>query len=205
MPKKKTEQKDKNWWRKYTTEYQDEDFSKKKSTPTAPQQTKTPKKSVVRFNDRDMLPDVSDFSKDIEKMMTGLLKSSLINKNFFRKQSMPSLMKMEGRTFRKPISGVEERGDKIFVTIELPGVKKDNIQIHIEGLNLIIEAQTKTGSEDRRKGFFSFSKSYTGFRHIVRLPASVEKESAQANYDSGILKIALKKKKGSDSGDIPVE
>jgi HSP20 family protein len=98
------------------------------------------------------------------------------------------------------------KGNKLLVTVELPGVKKENIKIHIEGMNLIIEAQSKTGNEDKQHGFFSFSSSYTGFRHIVRLPVPVDKKSSKANYNSGILKIILTKKNQSNqAGDIDIE
>jgi HSP20 family protein len=212
MPKKTTktkkpEKKDKNWWRKYTTEYQDEDFSKKESKPKPPTsnpQPQTLKKSVVRFNDREMMPDMSNMTKEIENMMRGLLKSNFTT-NSFRKPAMPRLVRMKEGTFRKPISGVKETSDKVIVTIELPGVQKDNINIHVEGMNLIIEAQSQSGNENKKRGFFSFSKSYTGFRHIVRLPTPVDKDNSQAHYESGVLRIVLKKQKSRDSGDISIE
>jgi len=210
---KKTEKKQDNWWRKYTTEYQDEDFEKK-GTPvhrgTGTQklnqpEVSRPKKTLVRFDDNDMLPDMSNVAKQMENMVRGIFKSGMFADTFSSKPALPKLMKMDEGTFRKPISGVNQTSDRIIVTIELPGVKKEDIKIHIDGMNLIIEAQSQTGSEDKKRGFFSFSKSYTGFRHIVRLPAPVDKESSQANYDSGVLRVILKKKKSRESGDIPLE
>ena len=205
---KKTEKKSDNWWRKYTTEYQDEKLEARSSMPEASSvkpQASSKKKSLVRFNDNDMLPDMSNMAKEMENMMRGIFKSGMFTDTFFRKPALPKLMKMKEGTFRKPISGVKQTSDRVIVTIELPGVKKENIKIHIEGMNLIIEAQSQTGSEDKKRGFFSFSKSYTGFRHIVRLPAPVDKESSQANYNAGVLRIVLKKKKSRESGDIPLE
>jgi len=219
MTKSKQEKKEKkedNWWRKYTKEYQEEDLEKlgapkaesaKAGEPeSAKQQPKAPKKTLVSFNDQDMLPNFSGLSAEVEKMMQGLLKSSIFTDTFFKKPAMPRLMRMEGRTFRKPISEVKQTQDEVIVSLELPGVKKNNIQIRIDGANLIVEAQSKIGKEDKKHGFFSFSRSYTGFRHIIRLPAPVEKEASSAHYEAGILRIVLKKKEPSrESGDIPIE
>jgi len=201
-----------NWWRKYTKEYQEEDLGKAEDPGRggagAPkvERPKTPKKTLVSFNDQDMLPNFSGLSEEVERVMQGLLKSSIFTDDFFKKPAMPRLMRMEGHTFRKPISEVKQTKDEVIVSIELPGVKKDNIKIRIEGMNLIIDAQSKTGNENRKKGFFSFSKSYTGFRHIIRLPAPVEKEASSAHYEAGILRVVLKKKEPSrESGNVPIE
>lgn len=215
------------WWRKYTKQYQDEDLSgaagrrkggaaglrsggaakNKTKTSNLQPRTSNPRKQVLSFSNRNLFDDVGDFTRNIDKVFKSMnFGSDLLSDNFFREPAMPRLMKMEGHTFRKPISEVQETSKEVLVAVELPGVKKNDIQIHIDGRNLIIEAQNREGKEDRRKGFFSFSQSYTGFRHIIPLPTPVEKEASSANFDQGILKIVLKKKKSSEeSGDIPIE
>jgi len=84
ITKKKSEPQENNWWRKYTTEYQDENLEKnvsQKSTGSSVQKIEQPKKSIVHFNGSDKLPDMSGVAKEMEGMVRGLLKSNLFGKN----------------------------------------------------------------------------------------------------------------------------
>jgi len=205
----KTETKEKNWWRKYTKEYQEEDLSKEKKPAKnvkprkiAPRQQKI--KTALKL--QDPFTELENMQQRMDRTFRDLLGGGLFGRDFFRKPAMPRLMKMGDLMFRKPVAEVRETDKEVQVSIELPGAKKDNIKIKIEGLNLIIEANTKNEKESKRKGFMSAVKSYSGYRHIIRLPALVDKSRSKANYETGILTIVLPKKEPSEGpGDIGIE
>jgi HSP20 family protein len=84
----------------------------------------------------------------------------------------------EGPQGREPLTDIIDCGDTIAVTVELPGVEKDNIKLEIADMLLTI----KVDNEDRR------------YFKEVQLPAPVKEEAAKASYKNGILDITLTKK-----------
>ena len=78
----------------------------------------------------------------------------------------------------EPLVNVFDKGDKIYVVAELPGVEKEQIKLDINGNKLILTATGK----DRK------------YRKIVELNSPVENE-ADATFKNGILEVHLKKKK----------
>jgi HSP20 family protein len=84
----------------------------------------------------------------------------------------------EGPQGREPLTDVIDCGDTIAVTVELPGVEKDNIKLEIADMLLTI----KVDNESRR------------YFKEVQLPAPVKEEAAKASYKNGILDITLTKK-----------
>ncbi|RLG17977.1 Hsp20/alpha crystallin family protein [Nanoarchaeota archaeon] len=86
---------------------------------------------------------------------------------------------------REPLVEINEREDKIYVTVELPGVDKDSIDLEIiDGNKLLIKAKGENRS----------------YRKVLELPADVDEESIKATYKNGILDIIINKKKETKGG-----
>lgn len=84
----------------------------------------------------------------------------------------------EGPQGREPLTDVIDCGDTIAVTVELPGVEKNDIKLEIADTLLTI----RVNNEARR------------YFKEVQLPAPVKEEAAKASYKNGILDITLTKK-----------
>ena len=81
-------------------------------------------------------------------------------------------------TSREPLTDINETDDQIAITVELPGVNKEDIDINV--MENKVEVKVKTES---RKYFKS-----------IDLTSSVETESSKATYTNGILDLVLTKK-----------
>lgn len=84
---------------------------------------------------------------------------------------------------RDPFTDVTENGDKVIVTMEIPGVKKEDI--NLEG------------------GKNSVTISVTGpknFEKTVSLPCDADIDSAAATYNNGILEVTLRSLKQKPKG-----
>ncbi|MFH1424254.1 MAG: Hsp20/alpha crystallin family protein [archaeon] len=194
------EKKEKNWWRKYTKKHlenseSDEPVQEAPTTESAAPEEESTAPEI------DISDPFSELNTIMQRNLDGIIKN-MFSRDVFRFPEMPATLKMDGGIFRKPRATVHETDKEVFVAIEMPGANKGNIKITVDGLNLIIDAQTK--SEKKREGFSS--SSYQGFRNIIRLPCEVLKKKAKAEYKQGILKVTLPKKEVSDEpGDIPIE
>ena len=83
----------------------------------------------------------------------------------------------EIREEREPLVDVMEEGEDVVVVAELPGVERDDIDLHTASDALVISVDTP-----KRR-----------FHKELRLPARVDPNSAQASYKNGVLEVRLKK------------
>lgn len=49
---------------------------------------------------------------------------------------------------------MKEKEGKLFVTTDLPGLKKEDVKVQIEGDNLVVEGERKRESEEKREGYY---------------------------------------------------
>ena len=79
---------------------------------------------------------------------------------------------------QEPLTDIIESDDDVAITIEIPGVEKDDIDLNVTEENLEIKV-----NEPHRK-----------YHKVVDLPCGVKPKSTKATYKNGILDIVLEKK-----------
>ena len=89
---------------------------------------------------------------------------------------------------------VVEKGDGYVVKAELPGVKKDDIQVTIEGNQVTIAAEVRRESEQKDGERLVRSERYFGavYRSFV-LPVEIDEAASNAKYEDGVLELTLVK------------
>jgi HSP20 family protein len=101
---------------------------------------------------------------------------------------------------------VAERNGAYVVTAELPGVKKEDIHVTIDGAQVTLEAQVKQekeASKDERvlhteRVFGKVSRSFT-------LPQEVDEAKAEAKFRDGVLELSLPKKAAAQRKQISIQ
>lgn len=88
-------------------------------------------------------------------------------------QPLPQIVADE----REPLTDVIEEADRVAITMELPGVEKKDIQLHMTSDELEIAVDT-----ERRK-----------YHKRVKLPSKVVPDTTQATYNNGILDVTVKR------------
>src|SRR5215467_10936008 len=90
---------------------------------------------------------------------------------------------------------VIDKSDKFEVLVDLPGVKKDDIQVTIEGPRVAITAETKSQKEEKDGDRVLHSERYAAsYARSFELPAEVTEQGAEASFENGVLKLALPKR-----------
>ena len=90
---------------------------------------------------------------------------------------------------------VTDDGTNYIVTADLPGLKKDDIKIEIDGAQVSISAQYKTVTEKKDGERLVYSERRTGaVARSFQLPAEIDQANAVAKYEDGVLKLTLPKK-----------
>jgi HSP20 family protein len=90
---------------------------------------------------------------------------------------------------------VSEKDNAYVVHAEIPGVKRDDIQVTIEGNQVTIAAEVKKDSETRDGERVLRSERYYGavYRSFV-LSAELDEAASEAKYENGVLELKLAKK-----------
>ena len=96
--------------------------------------------------------------------------------------------------YRQAVSDLSESKEKFTAKIELPGIKKEDINVNITDNSVEIRAKTGKEKEEKKKGSYYYEKNYSGFYKFMTLPSEIKKDSAKADYKDGILTIEMPKK-----------
>jgi HSP20 family protein len=92
-----------------------------------------------------------------------------------------------------PALDIAERKDAYLVTVELPGVNPDDINVTLENNLLTIQGERRQASESADQQFHRIERAYGSFRRSVSLPSTVQADAIQASYDDGLLRLVVPK------------
>jgi HSP20 family protein len=97
--------------------------------------------------------------------------------------------------------------DKAYsVHAEIPGVKKEDIQVSIDGSQVSISAEVKNEKEEKEGEKVLRSERYYGrVARAFSLAQDVDESAAQAKYKDGVLELTLPKKEAAASRKLVIQ
>ena len=102
---------------------------------------------------------------------------------------------VDRRQWSPPVD-VHEDADKLVVTAELPGLKKEEIEVSLHDGVLTLAGERKV--EQREEGATHLSERFAGkFQRALTLPVEVEAGKESARYKDGVLTVTLPKAEAS--------
>lgn len=101
------------------------------------------------------------------------------------------------RAMNIPAVNITENEKDYLVSLAVPGMKKDDFKIDVEGNMLTISSEKEESKEEKDKKFTRKEYNFSCFSRSFTLPEEVNKEKIEAKYDQGILKISLPYKEGA--------
>ena len=121
--------------------------------------------------------------------------------NFWGARSyFPSL-----QTAWAPSVDVSETDEEISVVAELPGLRKEDVDVTVADGFLTIKGEKKQESESKEKRIHRVERSYGAFSRRFQLPAEVNSESISAVYNDGVLTVTLPKAEAAKPKQIEVK
>ncbi|MEN2986521.1 MAG: Hsp20/alpha crystallin family protein [Thermodesulfovibrionaceae bacterium] len=92
-----------------------------------------------------------------------------------------------------PAVDIYEEGDDLVVKAELPGLKKEDIEVKLTDDYITISGEKKKEEKVEEKNYFRYERSYGSFSRTFRLPLEVQTDKAKAKFENGILEIRIPK------------
>lgn len=100
---------------------------------------------------------------------------------------------------------VKEDDKAYTVSAEIPGVRKEDIQLDVDGPYVSIRAEVKRDKEEKKDEKVVYSeRSYGMASRSFRLPVEVDAQGAKAEYRDGMLNVVLPKKAGGAAKRITI-
>ena len=125
----------------------------------------------------------------------------LFDESFDRWQA-PSTGGTEART---PALDVAESERAYTVTLEMPGVARDDIKVSIDGRRVSVEASTSK-TEEKKDGnrVIYRERSESSFARSFTLPVEVDQVESTAKFDNGVLKLELPKRRAATAKQLSI-
>src|SRR4030095_2347144 len=94
-----------------------------------------------------------------------------------------------GRTITVPAVNITEDKDQFIVSMAVPGMKKNDFNIDLEGNLLIISSEKEDSKEEKDEAYTRKEYSYSSFSRSFTLPEEVNREKILATYEEGVLHL----------------
>ncbi|HKK43898.1 MAG TPA: Hsp20/alpha crystallin family protein [Balneolaceae bacterium] len=92
-----------------------------------------------------------------------------------------------------PSIDISETDNQFLISAELPGMKKEDININLENGRLSISGERNFENEEKGKTYHRVETKYGSFNRSFQLPDNVDESSINAKYEDGLLNISIDK------------
>src|SRR5947208_10718925 len=92
-----------------------------------------------------------------------------------------------------PPVDIAERKDAYLVTVELPGVKVDDLEIAFQGGLLTIQGERQLTPDSTDEQFHVLERRYGLFRRSITLPLHVQADAIEASTEDGVVQVVVPK------------
>lgn len=122
----------------------------------------------------------------------------------------PSWLPRFGLLEREEISptvDIFEEGGDVVVKAELPGMKKEDIDVNITDDTITVSGEKKKEEKVERKDYYRMERSHGSFTRSFRMPTEVQTDKAKANFKDGVLEVRIPKTEEAKKKEkkIPIE
>jgi HSP20 family protein len=120
-------------------------------------------------------------------------------KDFFREPRFNFGWPMELRTpvtelsLEVPKVEIYEDKNDVVVKAELPGMKKEDLDISFQGDILTIRGEKKSEQKEERKGYYYSERSYGAIERSIEIPEKIVPDKIRASFKDGVLEVRLEK------------
>jgi HSP20 family protein len=118
------------------------------------------------------------------------------------------LDRLVGQAFSKnawvPALDIRETEARFEVTVDLPGMRSEDVEVTFEEGTLTIRGQREFTRDEGEGQYHRIERSYGSFARSVRLPRVADPERIEASFDNGVLTVIVSKREEAKPRTIEV-
>ena len=115
-----------------------------------------------------------------------------------------NMLEQEERLFTPPID-IEETDGHYVVSMDIPGVSKEDIKVEMRDNQLMITGERKREKKVGEGTTLGMERSHGVFQRWLTLPQNVDSTKIEAQYDKGVLRIAIPKTESAQAKPIQIK
>jgi len=104
-----------------------------------------------------------------------------------------------------PRVDIVQEKERYLVQADLPGMKREEIDITVNGDTLTITGERKSERKTQEDNFYRSERHYGRFSRSLILPSSVDADRIEAAYKDGVLQLAIPKSEQAGPKQIKIE
>ncbi len=104
-----------------------------------------------------------------------------------------------------PRANVAETEREYEITLDLPGMKPDEVDVELKENQLWISGERRQEAEEKGKTYHRVERAYGQFRRIIPLASHVKPDAIEAEYHDGVLRITVPKHEAAQPKRIEVK
>ena len=106
----------------------------------------------------------------------------------------------------EPFADVFETKDEVVATVELPGVKKEDISLKVSPTCMMLEVQKKQAQERHGEASYEYTARFEGYTRTVPFPSRTISSKSKATYKNGVVEVrAPKDERQEEGGKITID
>jgi HSP20 family protein len=98
-----------------------------------------------------------------------------------------------GSTDYVPQLDLKETATTFEVFAELPGVKKEEIELNLQDNTLTLKGEKRFEKKEEKEGWHRIERSYGAFHRTIEFPSEIDEEKVRADFKDGILTVTVEK------------
>jgi HSP20 family protein len=141
------------------------------------------------------------FNEDMDRLFDNFFSPSPLRGDWLESAGRSSL----GTMNFWPEIEVHQAGDKLVVKADVPGLKREDINVELRDNELCISGERRSESEQSEGRYYRTERTYGSFCRVVPLPEGAKPETASASFENGVLKVEIEAPGSEQSGGRRIE
>jgi HSP20 family protein len=105
----------------------------------------------------------------------------------------------------KPTLDIGASDKEYTISVELPGVDENEIQVELVNDTLKIKGEKKQEKEEKERNYYRMERSYGSFQRTLSLPEDADQDDIKAVYKNGVMNITIPRKTASKTEAKQIE
>ncbi len=94
----------------------------------------------------------------------------------------------------KPTLDLGASENEYTITVEIPGVDENDVNVEIANDILTISGEKKQEKEEKERNYYRMERTYGSFKRVLHLPEDADQENVKATFKKGVLTVTMPRK-----------